>query len=440
MKKNKLFILLLLLISCGNQNYISDELLSDNSSEILTNENTSLEISSFDENSKNISLKEPPFFSEEIMSSETPAISTNSEESIENQSFSTIKEIKEKAKEFIGLENEVGVYESNIKVNINLKLLACLDAITSKTGYGDRYKLLMSDGKDYIYVKTTQENYSYLKDYVTDQSVYFISGTISIYNNEVEITSKEKSTYLPNESITFDYENIETNSLEEIYDKIYELKLNCKGIAYSKIIKTEVKCLAKDINNTNLYFGKDNKIINVHGNDKVTNKFTSGKSYMLIGAVSMYNFRPGLEFVEAYDLDEDIEFNCNNLETKKASDLYKYTYETDEDDTYPNYSKLFENPYIIEGYINSYIKDNKEYIVLEDEFNENYYNTYQNAKDAKAAFFVNENYIKLNSTNSKYCPIYEHLELGSKLKVVVFPYLWNTQKYPQIYCYDFCAI
>ena len=139
-------------------------------------------------------------------------------------------------------------------------------------------------------------------------------------------------------------------------------------------------------------------------------------------------------------LNKDIVIDYSNLDNKKASDFYAYTYETDEETTYPNYSKLFENPYIVEGYVNSYLKDGKEYIVLEDNYNENYYSTYQNAKDAKSIFFVNENYIKITSSNSQFCPIYEHLELGSKLKVVVFPYLWNTQKYPQVYCYSFNVI
>ena len=70
-------------------------------------------------------------------------------------------------------------------------------------------------------------------------------------------------------------------------------------------------------------------------------------------------------------------------------------------------------------------------------YKENYYNAYTNARDGKAIFFVNENYQKLISTNTQYCPVYEHIELGSKLRVVVFPYLWNTQKYPQVYCYSF---
>ena len=99
----------------------------------------------------------------------------------------SVKEIKEIAKGFRGLENNVGVYESNIEVDIDLTLIACLDAVTSKTGYGDRYKILMCDDNDYIYIKTTLENYQYLKQYVNDRSLYNIKGYISLYNNEVTV-------------------------------------------------------------------------------------------------------------------------------------------------------------------------------------------------------------------------------------------------------------
>lgn len=424
----------------------SNESLVTSGEEQITSENFSS--SSIDETSSVFSTEESlsSFISSEIVTSEQDSTnntssgnsSSNDSTSESNENAVTIKKIKEQAQSFLGKENSVGVYESNIIVEIELKLISCLDAITTKQGYGNRYKILMSDGEDYIYVKTTDKNYEYLKQYVNDQGVYLVKGNISLYNKEVEITTKEKPTYLSSKNIEINYEKIaKLKTLEETYDLMESLKLNCKGIAFSQIVKVEVKCLAKDINNTNVYFGNGNKIVNVHGNDKVTNKFVVGNSYLLYGSLNVHNFRPGLEYVYSSSLDKDIEFFIDNLEVKKASEFYNYTYETDKYDSYPNYSKLFETPYVIEGYVNSYIKDGKEYIVLEDKYNENYYSTYQNARSAKSVFFVNENYIKLTASNSKYCPIYEHLEKGTKLKVVVFPYLWNSQKYPQVYCYYF---
>ena len=422
MKKNGVYVLLMaFLVGCSANNLTTSSTTSMNDHTTIAEPTTSA-------TSVNI---EPS----------TSAVATTSNKPATTEttilSYNTISSIKEKAKEFVGKENSVGVYESDIEVNIKLKLLSTLDAITSKTGYGDRYKILMTDGVDYIYLKTTYQNYDYLKKYVVDQGVYNVKGNISLYNDEVEISVVEKPIYLASEVIDVNYEQLAKElTLEEIYAYSASLKLNCKGVSFSKIVKVNVKCLAKDINNENMYFGEGNYIINVHGHDKVTNKFTVGSSYTLFGAVQMYNFRPGLEYVSALACEE-IDVNFDNVESKTASDFYKYQYETDEDATYPNYSSLFYHPYKITGYVNSYLKDNKEYIVLEDKYNENYYSTYQNARSAKAVFFVNENYVKLTSANSKYCPLYEHLLLGTKLEVVVFPYLWNTNDYPQVYSYSF---
>lgn len=424
-KKSLLFLLVVLLTSCSNNQNISNNYDSINSS--IQSEITSV-----------FSSENESVFSEESSSElSSDNIESSSSEEITSQLLS-IRQIKEKAKEFVGKENEVGVYESSIMVNLNLKLLSCLDAITSKIGYGDRYKILMTDGEDYIYLKTNYNNYSYLKNYVENQGVYKVKGNISLYNKEVEITVDEKPSFLENENIDINYNSfVMDSSLEKVYEELNGLKLNCKGVAFSKLVKIEAKCLAKDINNTNLYFGSGEKIINVHGSDKITNKFTVGNSYSLIGALNMHNFRPGLEYVSSTLLDKEIEFKIDNIKSMTASSFYNFKYEVDKDSLYPDYTKLFETPYKVTGYLNSYLKDNKECLVLEDIYNESYYSTYQNASSAKSLFFVNENYVGLTSSTISYCPIYEHLDKGTKLDVIIFPYLWNTQKYPQVYCYNF---
>ena len=411
MKSNLVFVLTLLICGCASN--VTTPSFSVTTSDVpsINSQTTSVLTSSID--------------------------TTTSVNNTSNVQYQTIKDIKNKAKDFKGLENNVGVYESNIEVSLNLKLLACLDAITTKAGYGNRYKILMTDGSDYIYLKVGEENYKYLKDYVKDQSVYFIKGNISLYNGEVELTVEDKPIYLKDENINVDYDLIaEQTDLMNVYKELNNLKLNTKGIAFSKLVKVNVKCLAKDINNTNLYFGNGEYIINVHGHDKVTNSFQKDTSYTLIGAITMHNFRPGLEYVSHYNCD-DVEFNISDLKTMKASDFYNYKYEVDKYETYPNYTKLFEKPYVIEGYINSYVKDNKEYLVIDDVYKENYYSSYTAALNAKSVFLVNENYVGITDSNVKYCSLYEHLINGDKLKITVFPYLWNTQKYFQVYSYSF---
>ena len=434
MKKSILYVLLVsFLIGCSsNSSVITSGTTSGNVS------NTTQEIMP----SNNTSVLTPSLTSQNTTTIiPTTSLSNSTTTVVVTPTYNTIASIKEKAKEFVGKENKYGVYESNVSVSLNLKLLANLDAITTKDGYGDRYKILMSDGKDYIYLKTNYENYDYLEKYVTDQGVYSVKGTISLYNGEVEIAVSEKPTYLKDQNIELDYDSLaKEQTLSEVYESISSLKLNVKGIAFSKIVKVKVKCLAKDINNTNMYFGNGDYIINVHGHDKITNGFTAGNSYVLYGAIQMHNFRPGLECVGHESLSTPVEFNTDSLDSKTAAEFYNYKYETDEDATYPKYSALFYHPYKITGYVNVYLKDNKQYVVFEDKFNTNYYSKYQNAADAKAVFFVNENYIKLTESNAHYCPLYEHFGLESKLEITIFPYLWNTQKYPQVYCYDFRVI
>ena len=351
----------------------------------------------------------------------------------------SVKDIKSKAANYLSSVNEVGVYESTEEVEIDLQLIAVLDAITTKQGYGSRYKALMSDGEDYIYVKITDTEYKDLKKYITERQTYHVKGVIGLYNKtEPEIISDGEIEYIGDDIISIDYLSLaEELSLSDIYDNLNNLSLNCKGVAYSSVIKTKVTCLAKDINSTNLYFGNGQYIINVHGNDKVTNNFTKGSSYILVGALSVYNYRPSLEYVYSEPISEEIAFNYNDSSSLKASDFYKYTYQVDEEEKYPEYTKFFETPKLVEGYINYYLKDGKGNLVLTDTYYDSPFSTIENAKSAKSIMIDNENCRQLTDSNVDYCPLYEYALEKIKINLVVFPYMWNTSKYPMVYCYNF---
>jgi hypothetical protein len=147
----------------------------------------------------------------------------------------------------------------------------------------------------------------------------------------------------------------------------------------------------------------------------------------------MHNFRPSLEYVHHSNLEEKVDIDFTNIKSKKAEDFYKYTYEVDEEKTYPNYSNLFKHPYKVEGYLNFYMKSNKYYTIIESTLKEEIYSTYQNAKAMKTLMIVNENLVGLETFN--YFPFVEEYENGEKIEFIVFPYLWNSQEYPQIYLY-----
>lgn len=354
----------------------------------------------------------------------------------------SVKDIKKKAENYLSSVNEVGVYESTEEVEIDLQLIAVLDAITTKQGYGSRYKALMSDGEDYIYVKITDTEYKNLKKYVTERQTYHVKGVIGLYNNtETEIISNGEIEYIGDEIILTDYLSLADElSLSDIYENLNNLALNCKGVAYSSIIKTKVTCLAKDINSTNLYFGNGQYIINVHGNDKVTNNFTKGSSYILVGALSVYNYRPSLEYVYSEPVSEEITFDYDNALSLKASEFYNYTYQVDEEEKYPEYTKFFETPKLVEGYINYYLKDGKGNLVLTDNYYNSPFSTIENAKSAKSIMIDNENCRQLTDSNVAYCPLYEYALEETKISLVIFPYMWNTSKYPLVYCYNFSIL
>ena len=351
----------------------------------------------------------------------------------------SVKDIKSNAANYLSSVNEVGVYESTEEVKIDLQLIAVLDAITTKQGYGSRYKALMSDGEDYIYVKITDTEYKDLKKYITERQTYHVKGVIGLYNKtEPEIISDGEIEYIGDNIISTGYLSLtEELSLSDIYDHLNNLSLNCKGVAYSSVIKTKVTCLAKDINSTNLYFGNGQYIINVHGNDKVTNNFTKGSSYILVGALSVYNYRPSLEYVYSEPISEEITFDYDNALSLKASEFYNYTYQVDEDEKYPEYTKFFETPKLVEGYINYYLKDGKGNLVLTDNYYNSPFSSIENAKSAKSIMIDNENCRQLTDSNVAYCPLYEYALEEIKVNLVVFPYMWNTSKYPMVYCYNF---
>lgn len=364
----------------------------------------------------------------------------------------TIKELKEEGEKYKAQVNDAGVYVSSdyyVKIE-NLQLISLLDAITTRGDYNisPRYKALMSDGSDYLYVQCEFEKYKQLKDYVEKHQTYNVTGYLAIYLNEVELVSdadKDGIKYQGKGSeIDIDYFDIvkETYTITDIYNHVLTLRLNCKGNAYSKLVKFKAYCLGKDIDSKVAYFGLNNDIIVLHGHEKVVNKFTLHSFYELVVAITVFHFRPGVEYVDSKPGDPDgaVLLDEASLSTMKCEDFYKYQYKKDDDNYDPkfeNYSNFFRHPVKVKCYLNFYLIDAKYYAVLEDKYQENLYKTKQQAKDKKTLFIANKDAKSIENLERN--PI-SYLVSDSPLELVVFPYLWHDDHYPSVYVYNLSEI
>lgn len=428
MNKRKLLLLCIpfLLIGCKKQPITSSSYSSSSSNNTVvssesSNEDTSISISNGVDSSS--SEKESSISSSEKESS----ISSSEKEEI----LSDLGNIKERARSLKNNVNDLGVAESNVKVIIDLKLLATFDMITSKNGMGNRYKLLMTDGNDYIYVKTDSTVYQKVKGRIG--VVLNIEGTVSLYCGVEEITHNGTFNAITKEIMDPTFEAI---SLEDAYSYTDDMTLNCKGCNGGKLVQIECKYLGK-MDDTNGLFYDGEYIINVHGDSKYLNSLNIGNSYLINGALNVFNFRPGLQYYSSTSSSKIFDdIDASKLEIMDDS-AYNIKYEVDKLAKYPAYSNMFKKLRRIEGYVNYYLKDGKYYTVFDKEYKEDCYTAYTNAVSAKALFFKNESMVNISSDiGLTKNPLNEHYVSGNKVSIVVAPYLWNTNKYWQVYALE----
>lgn len=323
-----------------------------------------------------------------------------------------------------------GVGTSTQVVEFTGKLLARLDAITTQRNYGNRYKLLFVDQTGYIYVKADKITYDKVESGINN--TYRIVGNPSIYAGEAEVVLKN---YYSATAIDVNLSTLaeEVESIAEVHSYISSLRLNVKGIAFSKIIQFEAKYIGKAANAVLLFTDGENAIY-LHGDSYIGNRFTLNASYRLFAAATMFNFRPGVEFLDRTSIDDlAINLDISELATITGNELYNYQYETDENATYPNYSSKFTTLMRFEGYVNYYFKKRGGNVVLTDAFRSDTYDTYQGAASAKTIFVNNDNCTGLSSDyDYSRCPFDEYFVAEPvKIEVVFMPYLWNTNKYWQ---------
>lgn len=406
-------MLSLLLCACAGKN----PTLSSSAPISLSSDSASSSVSS------DLSLPSP---SSSVFSETVSSLSSGTKE---EEPIVSLALAKKTALEGQDRVNDVGVYESDRKAELEVRLLASLDAITTKAGYGNRYKLLVANDEGSLYLKVGAEIYNRLKS--QSGSCYRVRGTVSLYCGEAEITVDEMPEKIEDRAYSIDFEE---RTIEEIYTHLSQVTTNTKGCGFSSLTSFQGKYLGA-MDDAVLLFYDGDKIVQVHGDSKVKNGLNENEVYRIFGAMTMFNYKPGVEYVssERIQSGEEYAIDPTKLETIDRN-CYSTYYEVDREDSYPEYSSFYQELKVFRGYVNLYYKNAGEYMVLDTAYQEEYYSTYSAASKEKALFLHNDSCVNLTTEKDRLaCPLYEFVDRDAYVEMVVAPYLWNTQKYWQVF-------
>lgn len=424
----KIIIIPLLLVSlcgCSKKNGQSSSIIDSSiidSSFVSSNTN-----STFESSSSNSSSSEG---NSSNSSSESSSSSIDDSSSLEETIITSLSEARIKGTSYKDKVNEVGVYQGEDKVKLTCELLSRNDAITSKKGYTNQYKLLMANEEGYIYINVPLEIYKKLENGIF--SYYTFEGYLAYYCGEVELSVNELPVKVDNLNYSLD-SLFEEKDIDEVYSIIKNKEVNCKGCNYYNLVKIKAKYLEK-MDDKVLLFGNGNKVIQVHGRDKFPNEMTKNNDYYIYASMSMYNYKPGIEYIYSKSCNEEIEIIKNNLENVDSS-LNKNIYEVDTNKKYEEYSSSFPKLYKYEGYVNYYTKSNSAYFVLDDENKDVNYSSYESARSGKTLFIKNDSCVNLYyEKDFTSCPLYEAYLNNNKISCEVALYGYNRQyKVWQVY-------
>lgn len=315
-------------------------------------------------------------------------------------------------------------------------------ATSTKNGYltTNQYKCFVYDNEDWIYIGINSSMYEQLSKYQYKDDEYLsIKGTTHKYLgiNEVIVDSYEYigETTTLNYSLDklFESKSIEKKTISEVFDIAKNEKINIKGITYStKIVQIDARYVQK-VENAISLFGSETDYIYLHGSDKLNNNFTVENSYHLYCVISMYLYRPQVQFLDSRNFSSEetnVEVNLNNLTTKSGEDIYNVSYTKETTQHSLNYENIFGKIYSFTGYVSYYIKNYNYFFVLDDNLS-NSYNAYTNAKTAKTLFVNNENETKISTQKDlTYSNLGKYYQ--TKISVSFTPYLLNTSGYWQV--------
>lgn len=349
----------------------------------------------------------------------------------------TISEVKTIASNLKN-ENSVGVATSQELCRIKGSIIANLTSGTTKSGYGEQYKLLVIDSADTIYVRSNlamRVKLSY--ELLTNKIIEFV-GYPSLYRKTPELELKE---YKITNEYQSDFQNsvaTKLTSFADVYNKISKLVPNCKGTSFGELFSISGLCFQKTIaSDKNIFFIDNNNSLLVYVNSEFYNQLSVGTTYQLIGAIQMYQFRPSFVLTKIVSTISEStitydEFSKNGIiSNKTAANLYSEKPRTDlQGDsytTYPNYSSLFGKMYKLEGYANIASASSGSVMTFGDTLKSSDYTSLDIAGKDNALVFNNgsETALKNQSdyNNSKVYPYYSE---DKKISINVFPYEYRN--------------
>lgn len=438
MKAKKLLILMsIFLFSCqqniqstANQENTSNTSFESNQSSSFSelNSENSQEYSSISENTSSFT------------STNTSHVSSNESSSSQNEiKTKKINEVKPLCLALKNQVNDVDVAKSDEVVKISGVLLNRIDVVTTKSGYGNRYKLFIADETDYIYVQIDLTTYKKVENSIG--KTFSFTGNIALYCQEPEIilTHYEEQTT----SINVDFDKLSTSytSVNQIHLKEQTLPTNCKGIAASSLISISLKYIGIHDDKV-LLFTDGKELILLHTRDKVKNSLVLNNSYKIYATLNMYYYRPGLDYISHTRTEEEINLDSlkDNAKDITSSELYQTKlYDKDNSKSnvfYTKYTSRYQYLYHFKGYYDYYVKNGKYYFVLLDNSIEHDNDwTKETASNNKVLFIVNDSHYNLSYDEIKYRDFYEDFYNQNQVDIYFSLDLYNTEKYYQIFIY-----
>lgn len=435
MKRQKLLfgLILLFLFSCSRNNINTSYSISSSFNLDTSSDNSSSSINSMFESENNESSS---FTSKSSNNSSNEEVNSSSQEHV---SFYTINKVREMSYALQNMTNEYDVAVSTKQVSITGVLLNRVDVVTTKKGYGDRYKLFIADETSYIYIQVNYATYAKLENSIG--KAFSFTGNVALYCNEPEIILSSYNEISTNIDIDFEALSQHYDSINNIFKEEEKMHTNCKGIGSSSLISIDAKYIGIHDEKV-LLFTDGVNIILLHTRDKVKNLLTLNSSYRLYATLNMYYYRPGLDYISHIKINDlDTSNLQENAKEITSSNLYSTKiYDKDNEKSnlfYPEYTSLYYSLYHFKGYLDYYVMNGKIYVVVTDNLiNHNLEWTRENAKANKALFIVNDNYYNLTQSQFINSSYYSDYANNVQIDIYFSLDLYNTNNYYQIYLYE----